>query len=221
MQDEDKQIEIKKRARRRLVGAAALALFAAIVLPMVMDGEPQPAVRDIQIRIPAQSGDNVVSKDIAVPAPPLAADGEGAAPGVPPALAEMAPPPVAMPVAPVPAAPPASKPPAVEKPVPPAGKPAAPVLDEARRAEAILEGRIPPVARAETPFVVQLGAYRDRGNALSLQNKLKSDGFASYTEAVGDKTRVRIGPFAGRAEAEVALARLKRLGLGGTVVARD
>jgi DedD protein len=40
-------LDIKKRARRRLVGAAALALLAAIVLPMMMDQEPRSASQDI------------------------------------------------------------------------------------------------------------------------------------------------------------------------------
>lgn len=47
-------LEIKKRARRRLVGAIALVLLAVIVLPMVMDQEPKPITQDIQIHIPSQ-----------------------------------------------------------------------------------------------------------------------------------------------------------------------
>lgn len=47
-------LDLKKRARRRLVGAIALVLLAVIVLPMVMDQEPKPITQDIQIRIPSQ-----------------------------------------------------------------------------------------------------------------------------------------------------------------------
>jgi DedD protein len=50
----DSPLALKKRARRRLVGAIALALLAVIVLPMVMDQEPRPLTQDIQIRIPSQ-----------------------------------------------------------------------------------------------------------------------------------------------------------------------
>jgi DedD protein len=50
----DSQLVLKKRARRRLVGAIALALLEVIVLPMVMDQAPQPLTQDIQIRIPSQ-----------------------------------------------------------------------------------------------------------------------------------------------------------------------
>ena len=44
----------KKRARRRLVGAIALALGVAVGLPMVLDSEPKPPVGDIDIRIPSK-----------------------------------------------------------------------------------------------------------------------------------------------------------------------
>lgn len=44
----------KKRARRRLIGATALALTAIIGLPMVFDSEPKPLPDDIAIRIPSK-----------------------------------------------------------------------------------------------------------------------------------------------------------------------
>jgi DedD protein len=51
----------KKRARRRLVGAIALALAVAVGLPMLLDSEPKPLAGDIAIQIP--------SKDKAAPLP--------------------------------------------------------------------------------------------------------------------------------------------------------
>jgi DedD protein len=59
----------KKRARRRLVGAIALALAAAVGLPMLLDSQPKPLAGDIAIQIP--------SKDKAAPLP---APSEPAAP---------------------------------------------------------------------------------------------------------------------------------------------
>ncbi len=50
----DPQIQLKKKARRRLVGAIAFAGLAAVVLPMVMDDEPRQHVQDVQVRIPGQ-----------------------------------------------------------------------------------------------------------------------------------------------------------------------
>lgn len=50
----DPQLQLKKRARRRLVGAVAFAGLAAVILPMVMDEEPKQQVPDVQIKIPGQ-----------------------------------------------------------------------------------------------------------------------------------------------------------------------
>jgi len=44
----------KKRARRRLVGAIALALAAAVGIPMLLDSEPKPVSGDIAIQIPSK-----------------------------------------------------------------------------------------------------------------------------------------------------------------------
>ncbi|KFB66738.1 SPOR domain-containing protein [Candidatus Accumulibacter vicinus] len=50
----DPQLQLKKRARRRLVGAVAFAGLAAVILPMVLDEEPKQPVQDVPIRIPGQ-----------------------------------------------------------------------------------------------------------------------------------------------------------------------
>ncbi|MGB9988839.1 SPOR domain-containing protein [Massilia sp. SM-13] len=59
----------KKRARRRLVGAIALALAVAIGLPMILDSEPRPLANDIAIQIPSK--DKPVAAE-AAPAPAAA-----------------------------------------------------------------------------------------------------------------------------------------------------
>jgi DedD protein len=59
--DADPVLPEKKRARRRLVGAVALALAVAVGLPMLLDSEPKPLAGDIAIQIP--------SKDKAGPLP--------------------------------------------------------------------------------------------------------------------------------------------------------
>lgn len=48
----DPMLPEKKRARRRLVGAVALALAAIVALPMLLDSEPKPLATDIAINIP-------------------------------------------------------------------------------------------------------------------------------------------------------------------------
>ena len=50
----DPALPQKKRARRRLIGATALCLLAALVLPTVFDSEPRRSRDDIQVRIPSR-----------------------------------------------------------------------------------------------------------------------------------------------------------------------
>lgn len=51
---DDPVLPEKKRARRRLVGAIALALAVAVGLPMLLDSEPKPVASDIAIQIPSR-----------------------------------------------------------------------------------------------------------------------------------------------------------------------
>jgi DedD protein len=44
--------DLKRRARRRLVGAIALVLFLMIVPPLVMDLEPRPVATSLDVEIP-------------------------------------------------------------------------------------------------------------------------------------------------------------------------
>jgi DedD protein len=75
----------KKRARRRLVGAIALALAAAVGLPMLLDSEPKPLAGDIAIQIPPKDK----AAPLPVPAEPSAAPAATApdAPAAPEPLA--------------------------------------------------------------------------------------------------------------------------------------
>lgn len=45
---------LKRRARRRLVGAVALVLAAVIVLPMVFDQQPAPPASRVSVRVPGE-----------------------------------------------------------------------------------------------------------------------------------------------------------------------
>jgi DedD protein len=45
---------LKRRGRRRLVGAVALVLLAVIVLPMVFDQEPRQSAPQISVRVPGE-----------------------------------------------------------------------------------------------------------------------------------------------------------------------
>lgn len=232
MSDPDLQLDLKKRARRRLVGALALTLAAAVSLPMVMESEPKPVGNELQIRIPSQEGANYASRLIAAPPPVPPLDEkpqEAVAPNeissVPLAqvpLPDAVPAPVAAPVLKPEVAKPATSAAAIKPAAPVPAKPDS--QDEAKRAAMILAGKTPPTsttqkATASGAFYVQLGAYRDTANVKSLQTRLKKAGFSSTTESLGDRTRVRIGPFDSRAAADKALAKLKAAGMSGAVTA--
>jgi DedD protein len=55
MAQEQQDVEtLKRRGRRRLVGAVALILAAVIVLPMVFDPEPRGSGSSVSVRIPSE-----------------------------------------------------------------------------------------------------------------------------------------------------------------------
>ena len=224
----DADLQLKKRARRRLVGAAALALFAVIVLPMVMDREPRPLSQDIQVRIPSQDSTGLVAKVLpgkpaatpmpapepkpaAEPKPEVQAKAEPAT-----AVAAAAPAVVklAAPTAAASAVKPAAKP--AEKPATPEKKPA---TGEKAATKAAADAK--PASDASGQWVVQLGAYKEAGNVKLLLSKLKGIGVSAYTEKFdapqGPRTRVRAGPFASQEAAEKARSRIKIIGVDGQV----
>ncbi|MDB5760053.1 MAG: hypothetical protein JWM30_3342 [Burkholderia sp.] len=112
----------------------------------------------------------------------------------------------------------------------PADKPdRADKADEASRARAILEGRPEPKAEARAEpkkdsgrFVVQVAALATQDKVDELQGKLKSAGIASFTQKVstdgGSRTRIRVGPFSSKEEADRVRAKLSKIGLAGTLV---
>lgn len=205
----DADLQLKKRARRRLVGAAALALFAVLVLPMVMDREPRPLNQDIQVRIPSQDATGLAAK--VIPGKPVASPmpaPEAVAEPKPEPKPEVKPEPVA---APAPAAKPAEKSVAPPKKAEPAKTPAPskPATDSK------------PTPEAAGQWVVQLGAYKEAGNVKLLLAKLKGVGVPAYTEKFespqGQRTRVRAGPFPSQEAAEKARSRIKIIGVDGPV----
>jgi DedD protein len=100
--------------------------------------------------------------------------------------------------------------------------------DDAERARALLEGRsgtaaAKPDAGDPGRFIVQVGAFADADKAREVRDKLERSGLKTYTQVVdtkdGKRTRVRVGPFGSRAEADKAAERVKGAGLAGAVLA--
>lgn len=74
MEDNDAQLLLKKRARRRLVGAVFFASVVAIILPLIMDNEPPRQVQDVEIRIPGQDEKAFVPRFATAPVEGAATD---------------------------------------------------------------------------------------------------------------------------------------------------
>jgi DedD protein len=79
-----------------------------------------------------------------------------------------------------------------------------------------------PVVDGAGRFVVQVGAFAETSATREARTKVEKLGLATYTQVVetpdGKRTRVRVGPFASREEADKAAARLKAAGLPGAVL---
>ncbi|WP_295985627.1 SPOR domain-containing protein, partial [uncultured Variovorax sp.] len=114
-------------------------------------------------------------------------------------------------------------------------KPATPARDDGARAKALLEGKpasqvvaqaqpaaAAPTADAAGRYVVQVGAFADASKAQETRQKLERAGLKTYTHVAktpdGDRTRVRVGPFSSRADADKAAARIKSLALPAAVL---
>ncbi|UCV23903.1 SPOR domain-containing protein [Ferribacterium limneticum] len=247
MDDNDAQLHLKKRARRRLVGAIFFVSVVAVVLPMVMDHEPRQTVQDVEIRIPGQDEKPFAPKFAAAPVE-RAAPKIVETPVVPPAVATpeaVVAEPAVKPTARVvevakdakptekPVEKPAAKPekapekPAVKAPEKPAEKPVEkPKADDAKRAAAILAGQAAetkPAAKGGE-YLVLIGAFSNEANVKSLKAKLSEEGIKTFSEPLdtpqGKKTRVRAGPFASREAADKALEKMKRIGVSGVVAAK-
>lgn len=229
--ESSEELELKKRARRRLVGAVAFATLAAVVLPMVMDEAPPLSGQDIELKIPGQDQPARPLLNAKPPAAGLPVAGQTpVAAEKPVAAPSPAKPAEAVPAKPV-AAPP-SKPadaPSAKLPETPPAKPTPPVAakpaaDDARRARAILDtGQT--TADATGTYVVLIGAFANPANVKNLQTKLGQLGIRTYTEMLessqGRKTRVRAGPFPSREVAEQALEKMKKIGVDGVVAAKS
>ncbi len=245
MEDEEALLHLKKRARRRLVGAVALVATAAFVLNMAMDHQPKQEMQDVEIRIPGQDEKPFAPGFAAVPpaqgAPAPAPEPAPAKPQ-PPAVKPQTPVPATSAQAPAkkaPDAPVADKPiakPAEKAPPAPVKPPASPAkapektvvkppADDSARAAAILAGKSPEPAHQGTQYVILIGAFADPANVKNLQTKLSQLGIKVYTEPLdspqGKKTRVRAGPFPTREAGEKALEKMKRIGVNGVLTAKQ
>lgn len=185
------ELSIRRKARRRLIGAVALTLAVVVVLPMVFDSEPKPGGQDIELRIPAP---DKVGEFV-----------PGVAPAEVAGISPFAGPPVET----------ASPPPARAADARDAGKPPTkPQFAASKAPETTVKNSKP----ANDGFVAQVGAYSNAAAAKQELDRLKKWGFKAYTEKAGDKVRVRAGPYTAREEAEKARQQLEQRGLNPVVM---
>jgi DedD protein len=214
---------LRVRARRRLIGAAALLLAAVVLVPMVLDPAPRPVADTVPIDIPSEK--TPFTPRLSLPRVPEPANVPMAPPDVSPApesgkgdsegkgatsakgdtkgearsdaKAE-------------------AKGDAKAEPKPTDAK----TTTDAQRARGILEGKA--AADKKGKFIVQAAALASESAAGELAARLKKGGLAPYTERVqtqdGVRWRVRVGPYVTRDDAEKARARLRALDVNATVV---
>ncbi len=201
----DEELQLKKRARRRLVGAVVLVTAVAVGLPMILDSEPKPVTQDINIQIPSPDA-SMLSVKPAPLKPALPAPLPAAKVDAPQAMVKAEPKAVVKPAA----LKPGPKPPVVKSTAKPAAKPATMTAEEK------------PAAAGD--FVIQVVALTDAARAKELQVKIADGGMKAYTEVVqtpnGPVTRVRVGPYASREAAEKGRQQLLGMALDGKVVPR-
>ncbi len=236
----EQELTLKKRARRRLVGAVALVLLMVIILPQVLQDRALQAQQEpIKITMPE------VEKNVPEPIPTQAA-----------ALTPQTQAPVQQQL-------PATEPvksthPSVtaeqetaasnevknigeteskevkpKKPEQTQSKVQTQKQDQAQVAS-IPENKLvakaaeevkPAAVKTQGTFAVQVGVYADAANVKRLQEQLKQAGFNTYTEKVqtskGESLRLKAGSFKTRQDAVDALAKVKSLGLPGIVISND
>ncbi len=208
------ELALRRRARRRLVGAVAIALTCIVVLPMLFDGEPKPLGPEVDIRIPEQNSPFEPAPAASAPAVqtdvPLAIEPEPK-----PAEATQAP----------------SS--GIDKPTQnsassskkPDEKPAVAdsrATDKSQsRPDQKNKSDAKPVPKAPLKpdptfssqgYFLQLGAFTSEANARQLSEKAANAGFKAAMVGANGQFRVRVGPITQHQQALDMQARLKAKG---------
>jgi DedD protein len=201
--------EIRRRGRRRLIGAIAIAVLLVVFVPMILDSETRTPRSGPSTDIP--------NKDKAAPLPPASAPliPHKPLPPVTPAPSTVTPAPSTVTPAP-----------STVTPAKAGAQPVTPVETGAQPKTAPVPS---PVKAAPSPpspklegFAVQVGAFKDDEKLKEARERLAAAGVPHYTErrdtAGGGLTRLRAGPFPTREAADAALAKIKLNALDGQVV---
>ncbi len=211
-------LTLKKRARRRLVGAIALVIFIVIALPKILQDRvalaPQEAIKISMQDEPIKQLNEPVDTN-AMPTLPqqdlVANDG--------------------LKNTEVSVVPDVSNGTAAEKPKEISLAKEVAVKNEVKdkrqdtKLDIKIEEKKPVDINNEGSFTIQVGVFSDIENVKQLQAKLKQSGLTSKTENVntpkGQKIRLRAGNFNTRQEAASALTKLQEADLSGMVISNN
>jgi DedD protein len=214
-----------------------LVLLAVVGFPLLFDTQPRPVSVDTPIVVPDRQKTPALASNLPVPAAqapakPLLPNTEAATvpaqssldareevvptPAVP-LVDKPADKPVENPVTTKAEAKPEVKPeskPEVKAPTPPKPK------DDGQKAQALLEGK--PAKPAASRVAIQVGAFTDAAKIRDVRSKLEQAGLKTYTQVVEkdgkSTTRIRVGPFETKEEADKAAARIRKLDLPAAIL---
>lgn len=261
---------VRKRAKHRLIGSAALVLAAVVGFPLLFDTQPRPIAVDIPIEIPGKnslkplltpgkadvnsasaSTTSVATSSSLTPKEEIVLEKAPVLPPVAvltPVLPGLTAPKKEATPEPKPESKPAAKPEIKAEPkaepkaesksevksepkpklepkpeLKPEPKPAL-KTDDGARAKTLLDGQpaTSPMASGQERLVVQVGAFADADKAKEVRQKLEKAGLKTYTQVAettgGKRIRVRVGPFANKAEADKAADKIKALDLPAAIL---
>lgn len=198
-----------KSLKQRLIGASVLIALAIIFIPMFFDGSGQE--------------ERAAKRDLALPEPEFKFEEQ--LPRMQDLNSGTLPPSLSPPEASHESSAPRSE----SVPLPQTSKP---VRTPSERPVEIVPPQVsePPVARAQKPntqtatdlrtrqkspakvarlgWVVQVGSFRQRANAINLRNRLRHLGYTVFENKIGSFYRVHVGPESKRDQAQVVQAKL-------------
>jgi DedD protein len=187
----DEQLQLRRRARRRLIGALALVTLIAVVLPWILESEPKQSDQEISIQIPSSAESGTFTSRVVPGRTPETSDAgvDASAPT-----------------------------PAEVKPKP--AREAESSATEAQKKstddrESTATGKQFVVQVSALIDAAKASAMQKALAAKGLKSYTEVVKTAS-----GDVTRVRVGPFPNRESAEQEQAKLKALGFNGNVAPR-
>ena len=218
--------------QKRLIGASVLIVLAVIFVPMVLDGAGERGAESLPLAIPAMPERDFETREVPLDLPVATAPASVAeAIGVASADAESAPATDAVSAQPDAVAAVDTQAPvrvdavsgaaAGAQATPVAANPAAAVASAPATAAPAASAPSASAAAADLPtpasgrFLIGLGSYANAANAQALAAQLRGAGFKVLSDQVAvngqQTTRLRIGPYATRGQAEAARLEVRRL----------